>query len=341
MSQQLGVAIIGYGYWGPNLVRNFDSLPDCAVRMVADASAERLKLVHSRHSHMATTTDVADIFSDKNIDAVVIATPVFTHYGLAKIALENGKHVLLEKPMTQSAAEARELMDLAQEKGLLLMVDHTFLYTGAVRKIKQMADDGELGKLQYFDSTRINLGLFQSDINVLWDLAPHDISILLHLIKEKPVSVAATGISHTFNKLENIAYLTVKYASDFIAHFSCSWSSPVKIRTILVGGDKRMVLFNDVEPTEKVKVYDTGFEVKSHEDKNKLLVDYRVGDIYVPKLDAREALSGMAQDFIASIRDRSRTPVSHEGIGYDVVRILEAAQQSMNNKGAEVALALS
>jgi len=340
MNQKLGIAIIGYGYWGPNLVRNFDSLPDCEVRLVADASAERLQLVSTRHSHIATTTNAAAIWNDPAIDAVVIATPVFTHYKLAKEALNHGKHVLLEKPMTQSAHEAKELMDIAHARGLLLMVDHTFLYTGAVRKIKEMADAGELGQLQYFDSTRINLGLFQSDINVLWDLAPHDISILLHLIKEKPVSVAATGISHTFNKLENIAYLTVKYASDFIAHFSCSWSSPVKIRTILVGGDKRMVLFNDVEPTEKVKVYDTGFEVKSHEDKNKLLVDYRVGDIYVPKLEAREALSGMAQDFIRCIQDRTLTPVSHEGIGYDVVRILEAAQQSMANKGAEVALDL-
>lgn len=338
MIQKLGIAIIGYGYWGPNLVRNFDSLSDCEVRMVADASAERLQLVQARHSHIATTTNTEDVFSNPSIDAVVIATPVFTHYQLAKKALQNGKHVLLEKPMTQSAQEAKELMDMAAERGLLLMVDHTFLYTGAVQKIKQLADNGELGHLQYFDSTRINLGLFQSDINVLWDLAPHDISILLHLIPEKPVSVAATGISHTFNRLENIAYLTVKYASDFIAHFSCSWSSPVKIRTILVGGDKRMVLFNDVEPTEKVKVYDTGFEVKSHEDKNKLLVDYRVGDIYVPKLEAREALSGMAQDFVSSIKDRSRTPVSHEGIGYDVVRILEAAQQSMAQKGAEVTL---
>lgn len=340
MNQKLGIAIIGYGYWGPNLVRNFDSLPDCEVRLVVDASPERLKLVNTRHSHITTSTNAAAIWNDASIDAVVIATPVFTHYKLAKQALEHGKHVLLEKPMTQSAHEAKELMELAKERGLLLMVDHTFLYTGAVRKIKELADAGELGQLQYFDSTRINLGLFQSDINVLWDLAPHDISILLHLIPEKPVSVAATGISHTFNRLENIAYLTVKYASDFIAHFSCSWSSPVKIRTILVGGDKRMVLFNDVEPTEKVKVYDTGFEVKSHEDKNKLLVDYRVGDIYVPKLDAREALSGMAQDFIRCIQDRTLRPVSHEGIGYDVVRILEAAQQSMAHKGAEVTLEL-
>jgi len=330
-----GIAIIGYGYWGPNLVRNFSMVAGSKVEWVVDMRPERLELIKKQYPGTKTTASFDDALNDPAVSAVVIATPVQHHYSLAKKALEHGKHVLIEKPMTQSSAEAEELIAISKEKGLVLMVDHTFLYTGAVRKIKELIDSGEIGEIQYFDSTRINLGLFQPDINVLWDLAPHDISILFFLIKSRPVSVSATGISHTPNGLENVAYLTVNYDSTHIAHFSCSWSSPVKIRKTLIGGTKKMIVFDDVEPSEKVKVYDTGFTVKSDEDKRNLLVDYRAGDIYVPKVEQREALAGMASDFISAI-ENGTTPVSDWKVGLEVVKVLEAAQESIKSKGKEV-----
>lgn len=224
----MNVAIIGYGYWGPNLVRNFTGVNNCTVKYVVDARPERLEVVKKTYSSIQVSSDASSVIKSSEVDAVVIATPVFTHYPLAKLALENGKHVLLEKPMTSNIKEAEELINLANQKGLLLMIDHTFLYTGAIKKMKELIDTNALGHINYFDSTRINLGLFQPDVNVLWDLAPHDISILLYLINEKPYSVNATGISHTQNGIENIAYLTVNFQNNLIAHFSCSWSSPVK-----------------------------------------------------------------------------------------------------------------
>lgn len=331
------IAIVGYGYWGPNLVRNFNAIDGCTVKWVADLRAERLSTLSRSYPGIRTTGNLDDLYNDPELHAIVVATPVHTHYPIAKRALELGKHVLLEKPMTQSVAEAEALVALSKEKGLTLMVDHTFLYTGAVQKIKELIDSGELGAIEYFDSTRINLGLFQQDINVLWDLAPHDISILFHLIDERPVSVCATGVSHTPNGLENIAYLTVNYASRRIAHFSCSWTSPVKIRKILIGGSKKMAIFDDVEPTEKVKVYDTGYDVTSDEEKRKLLIDYRTGDIFVPKLAQKEALSGMARDFVSAVQTGSR-PLSDWQIGLEVVQVLEAAQESIRNNGKEVKL---
>ncbi len=329
------IAIIGYGYWGPNLVRNFYNTPNCSVALVVDSRQDRLDLVTKNFPATRTSTDINDALTGSDIDAVVIATPTATHYQLAKTALANGKHVLVEKPMAKSVQEAEDMIATAEKANKLLMVDHTFLYTGAVKKMKELIDNGDVGDINYFDSTRINLGLFQPDINVLWDLAPHDISILFYLIPARPVSVSATGISHTPNGLENVAYLTVNYDSAHIAHFSCSWSSPVKIRKILIGGTKKMIMFDDVEPSEKVKVYDTGYSVKSDEDKRRLLIDYRVGDIYIPKLDQKEALSGMAADFIGSIT-KGGTPVSNYKIGLEVVKVLEAAQESISNKGKEV-----
>ena len=333
----INVAIIGYGYWGPNLVRNFNAVEGCNVKWVSDLRQPRLDLITRQYPNINTTQDVEDIFNDTAVDAVIVATPVHQHYPLALKALNAGKHVLIEKPMTPSVAEAEALGALAEEKGLVLMVDHTFLYTGAVQKIKDLVDGGEIGNIEYFDSTRINLGLFQQDVNVLWDLAPHDISILFHIVKEKPISVCATGVSHTPNGIENIAYLTVNYASQKIAHFNCSWTSPVKLRTILIGGSKKMVLFDDVEPSEKVKVYDTGYNVSSDEEKRNLLIDYRTGDIYTPKLAQKEALFGMATDFIQAITSDS-TPLSNWELGRDVVSLLEAAQESIRNKGKEVIL---
>lgn len=333
----MNVGIIGYGYWGPNLVRNFSLVNNCKVKMVSDFRQERLAIVSRSYPNTNVTTNPDDIILSKEIDAVVIATPVFTHFPLAKKALENGKHVLLEKPMTSTVKEAEELMSLAKQKGLLLMVDHTFLYTGAVKKMKTLIDDKAIGDIHYFDSSRINLGLFQPDVNVLWDLAPHDISILLHLVKGKPYSVNATGISHTNNGIENIAYLTVNYTNDFIAHFSCSWTSPVKLRTLLIGGDKKMMVFNDLEPSEKIKIYDTGYDYKTDEEKNRLLVDYRTGDVYIPKIEMKEALLGMADDFVTSIQNK-KEPVSNAALGLEVIKILEASQQSIKNKGKEIIL---
>ena len=331
------IGIIGYGYWGPNLVRNFAAQDKGIVHTVSDFRKERLALVTKNYPSVATTTNADDIINSKEIDAVVIATPVFTHFALAKKALENGKHVLLEKPMTASVKEAEELIELAAQKGKTLMVDHTFLYTGAVQKMKNLIDDGSIGKVKYFDSTRINLGLFQPDVNVLWDLAPHDISILGHLVPEKPYSVNATGVSHTNNGIENIAFLTVNYQSGFIAHFNCSWTSPVKIRMMLIGGDTKMLVFNDLEPTEKIKIYDTGYNHKTDEEKQRILVDYRAGDVYIPKLAMKEALNGMAADFINSITTGNK-PVSDHDSGLHVVQILEAAQRSIKSNGKEIIL---
>jgi predicted dehydrogenase len=326
-----------FGYWGPNLVRNFNSVADCKVKYVCDFREERLSLVNKQYQNIITTKDFDEVLNDTEVDAVIIATPVFTHFELAKKALLKGKNVLLEKPMTSTSKEAYELFELAQKVNKLIMVDHTFLYTGAVQKMKQLIESGSIGNVKYFDSTRINLGLFQPDINVLWDLAPHDISILNYLIQETPYSVNATGVSHTNNGIENIAYLTVNYKSGFISHFNCSWTSPVKIRTMLIGGDQKMMLFNDLEPTEKIRVYDTGYNYKSDEEKRKILVDYRAGDVYIPKVDVKEALFGMASDFINAIKNNSK-PVSDFESGLNVIKILEASQLSIKQNGKEIIL---
>lgn len=338
MTKSVKVAVIGFGYWGPNMVRNFNTQPETEVVYVADLRKERLKVVNSLYPSIKTTTAHEDAILSPEVDAIVIATPVFTHFPLAQKALQAGKHVLLEKPMVSTSEEAEILINLAEQKGKVLMIDHTFLYTGAVQKIKSLIDEDAIGKLQYIDSTRINLGLFQPDVNVLWDLAPHDISILNFLVQEKPHSVQATGISHTNNGIENIAYLTVNYQSDIIAHFNCSWTSPVKIRKFLIGGDKKMILFDDTEPTEKIRVYDTSYhyvEKRDDEAKRKVLVDYRVGDIHIPKVPMKEALAGVANDFASAIL-HGTTPISDYISGVNVIKVLEAAQESIKNRGKEV-----
>lgn len=331
----INIGVIGYGYWGPNIVRNFFATPGCTVKMVADGRQERLNLLARSFPSIQGVRDAEGIIGSNDIDAIIIATPVFTHFALAKRAILAGKHVLIEKPMTSSVEEADELINLASQKGLTLMADHTFLYTGAVQKMKELISTEVIGTPLYFDSSRINLGLFQPDINVLWDLAPHDISILTYLITEIPESINATGISHTRNKIENIAYLTVNYNSNFIAHFNCSWSSPVKVRQTLIGGDKKMILYNDLEPSEKVRVYDTGYNHKTDEDKTHIMVDYRTGDVYIPKLSSREALAGVAEDFVQSVIQK-KSPLSNALLGKNVVRILEASQESIKHNGKEV-----
>ena len=333
----MNIGIVGFGYWGKNLVRNFNSLDSCEVSYVCEKDTISAEKCIKLYPNINIVSDYAILLNDETLDAIVIATQVDSHYPLTKAALLAGKHVLVEKPLTSSFEQAKELMELAAINKLLLMVDHTFLYTGAVRFLKEEADNGVFGNINYIDSTRINLGLFQHDVNVLWDLAPHDISICNWLINKKPISVQATGISHTNNNIENIAFLTLKYEDNTIAHFNCSWVSPVKIRQMLIGGDKKMVAFNDMEPTEKIKVYDTGFKVRSDEEKQLFNADYRVGDIHVPKIQTTEALLFMAKDFISSILNGTK-PDSDVESGVLVVEILEKAEYSIKNKGIEVIL---
>lgn len=333
----LRIAIIGFGYWGPNLVRNFSAINDCYVKTIVDLSEKRLSTAKKMYPQIEITQSFDDVLNDSEIDGVVIALPISLHYEFAKKAILKDKHVLLEKPMADTKEHALELIELASSRNRVLMVDHTFLYTGAIRKIKEIITNGEIGEVQYFDSVRINLGLFQHDNNVIWDLAPHDISILHYLIDSRPYSVVATGISHTLNNIENIAYLTLYFLSGKIAHFTVSWTSPVKIRKILIGGTKKMIVYDDLEPTEKVRIYDTGYKISSKEEQNKLLVDYRAGDVFIPKVDLTEALKGVATDFVNSIV-KGVQPIANAQSGLEVVSILEAAEKSIKNRGKEVIL---
>jgi len=329
------IGVIGYGYWGPNLVRNFTELDGTEIKWCADKRTERLALVKKRYPSINVTEGADEIFSDSEVNAVVIATPVSTHYSLAKQALERGKHVLVEKPMTRTVAEGEELLAFAQEKGLVLMVDHTFIYTGAVRKIKGILDVGELGELHYLDSVRVNLGHFQHDIDVLWDLAPHDLAILTYLIHEPPQYVSATGADHTGSGFSDVVYVTVHFPNGFIAHFHVNWLSPVKIRQMLIGGSRRMLVYNDMEPSEKVRVYDRGIRVTTEEGIYSTLIDYRMGDMWAPKLDNREALSVECEHFVECVRF-NKIPRSNAAAGLSVVRLLEAASKSLAAGGDRI-----
>ena len=333
----INLAVVGYGYWGPNLVRNFQETKDVRVVSCCDRSTDRLAQLKAKYPSIEVTTEYADVLNDSSIDAVAISTPVATHYEFARKALEHGKHVLVEKPATASVAEAEKLVDLAKKLGLTFMVDHTFIYTGAVRKMKEVIDQGDIGELYYFDSVRINLGLFQRDVNVLWDLAPHDIAIMGHLVKEKPVSVCANGACHIGNGIENVAYLTVYFDSGLIAHFHNNWLSPVKIRTMLVGGSKKTIHYDDMEVSEKIKIYDRGVDVSTPEGLRDVLVSYRLGDMWAPRLDHTEALRLMAAEFADCIQT-GRSPLSDGISGLNVVKILEASEMSIKHRGREVKL---
>jgi predicted dehydrogenase len=326
------IAVIGYGYWGPNLVRNFAETKGAEVVWCADSRPQRRALAQQRYPGLRVTDNPEDIFRDPQVDAVVIATPVSTHFPLAKRALECRKHVLIEKPMTRSSGEAEELIALAQRNGLQLMVDHTFIYTGAVRKVGEIIARSDLGDLYYFDSVRVNLGLFQHDTDVLWDLAPHDLSILAHLIPEPPKFVSAIGSDHTGSGMADMAYMTIQYANSLIAHFHVNWLSPVKVRQILIGGTRKMLVYDDMEPSEKVRVYDCGITVTTPEGIYKTLVDYRTGDMWAPKLEIREALAALCEHFVDCIAS-GKKPVSDGAAGLAVVRILEAASRSLAAQG--------
>lgn len=333
----VNVAVLGYGYWGPNLVRNFQDTKDARVVSCCDMSTDRLAQVKSKYPSVDTTNDYEKVLKDPAIDAVVIATPVATHYDFARRAMENGKHVLMEKPLTASVAEAEKLVDLAEKQKLTFMVDHTFIYTGAVRKMKEIVDQGDLGDLYYFDSVRINLGLFQRDVNVLWDLAPHDIAIMEHLVDAKPTSVCANGACHVGNGIENVAYLTVYFENGFIAHFHNNWLAPVKIRSVMVGGSKKMILYDDMEASEKVKVYDRGVDVSNPEGIHDARISYRLGDMWAPKLDTTEALRLVASEFTDCVKS-GRKPATDGHSGLNVVKILEASEMSIKRRGKEVKL---
>ena len=330
--------MIGVGYWGPNLIRNFSDLDDAEVVACADLSAERLQKIRKRHPSVMCTQNADDLLRDPSVDAVVIATPVSTHYPIAVKALEHGKHVMIEKPIADSCEHALDLLERATRAHRVLMVDHTFIYTSAVRKIRDLIESGDIGEVNYFDSVRINLGLFQKDINVTWDLAPHDLSIMDYLLRCDPLAVTAMGACHAGNQIANIAYLTLTFPNNMIAHFHVNWLAPVKIRLTMIGGSKKMVVYDDVEPTEKVRVYDKGVTVNgSAEKRYQALINYRVGDVLIPKLDATEALARVAQEFVGAIHE-DRQALTDGIAGYRVVRLLEAAQNSLDNGGRPVEL---
>jgi predicted dehydrogenase len=337
------IGVIGCGYWGPNLIRNFAENERASLRWICDTDEKRLNAIGRRYPATRSTTDYHQLLADPELAAIVIATPVATHYEFARAALDAGKHVLIEKPFTTDSREAEELVALAKARGLTLMVDHTFVYTGAVRRIKEIVDSGELGELLYFDSVRINLGLFQRDINVVWDLAPHDLSIMDYLVSRDPVALTATGSSHIEAGIENIAYVMLRFRDSFIAHFHFNWLSPVKIRRTLIAGSRKMIVYDDIEPTEKVRVYDKGVttnRIESDTDKEaayQTLVSYRTGDVWVPKLDSTEALTHVTAEFLASIADK-RAPLTDGAAGLRVVRLLEAAQESINQGGKLIEL---
>jgi predicted dehydrogenase len=328
--------VVGYGYWGPNVVRNLDRLESAEVVAVCDKSPASRKKVAKAYPDVLVTEDSAELMSSPDIDAIAVVTPVWTHYELAKAALLNGKHVFVEKPFTSNAAQAQELIELAAQRNLKIMVDHTFLFTGAVTKIKQLLDDGSLGKLYYYDSTRVNLGLFQHDVNVVWDLAPHDLSIIDHLIEQTPEAISATGQTH-LNGHEDVAYITVYFPDKVIAHINVNWLSPVKVRTTLIGGEKKMLVWNDLEADEKIKIYDKGVNVTSREGLYDLLVHYRSGDMWAPQIEQVEALTRELSYFVDCIAN-DKTPVNDGEAGLRVVRMLEAANESIRQRGAVVRL---
>jgi len=332
ISGKVRFGVVGYGYWGPNVVRNLQSIASAEITAVCDkSSASRLK-VHKSHPGIYVTTDASEVMTSLEIDAVAIITPVWTHFELAKAALENGKHIFVEKPFTSNVQQAEQLIELAQRKNLKIMVDHTFLFTGAVKKIKQLLQEGGLGKLYYYDSTRVNLGLFQHDVNVVWDLAPHDLSIIDYLIEGSPEALVATGQKH-LNGLEDVAFITLYFPDNVIAHVNVNWLSPVKVRTTLIGGEKRMLVWNDLEADEKVKVYDKGIDIDNREGVYKLLVNYRSGDMWAPQLEQVEALRHELAYFISCITDGA-DPINDGSAGLRIVQMLEAANKSLRKRGA-------
>ena len=332
----INIGIVGYGYWGPNLVRNFAETPGAAVAAVADLDTAKLELVRRRFPAVKTTTNFQDLLADASIDAIAVATPVSTHFEIGMAALRAGKHLWLEKPMAETSYQAHKLVDEAERRGRVLIVDHTFIYTGAVRKMGEIIKSGDLGRVYYYDSIRVNLGLFQRDVSVISDLAVHDFSILDYLLGEHPVAVSASGINHFPGTPENLAYITLFYDSGTIAHANVSWLAPVKVRQILVGGSKKMITYDDLEPSEKIKVYDKGVSFTDDPQQiQEMRVGYRTGDMWAPKLAVTEALRVEGEHFVDCI-EHGKTPETDGRLGLRVVELIEAATSSMRGKGETV-----
>lgn len=336
--RRIGVAVVGYGYWGPNLVRNFANTDDCQLVAVSDLNPSRLASCARLHPGAATTTRFRDIIENADVDAVAIATPARTHFEIAIAALRAGKHVLVEKPLALTAGQVCRLIEEAERRRLTLMVDHTFIYTPAVRKIRQLICEDALGDILYYNSNRASLGLFQEDVNVIWDLAVHDISIIQYIMNEAPVAISATGATHVRGTPENMAHVTLFFENSCVAHINVNWLSPIKVRQTFIGGSRKMIVYDDCEPTEKIKVYDKGITVnQSPQATHQLRIGYRAGDMWAPHLGASEALSTEVQHFIDSIRDGT-APITSGTTGLQVVEILEAASRSIAAQGNPVRL---
>jgi predicted dehydrogenase len=335
---QIGIGVVGYGYWGPNLVRNFSGNPSARIIGVSDLDEKKFAAIERFYPGVTTTARLDDLLNDSAIDAIAIATPVNTHYDLALAALKAGKHVLVEKPLAHSSDLVRRLIDEADRRGLTLMVDHTFLYTPAVQKIQKLIQSGELGEIYYYDSTRSSLGLFQSDVNVIWDLAVHDISIIQHILDEDPVAVSATGSCHVAGSPENMAHITLFFGNNCVAHVNVNWLSPIKVRQTFIGGSKKMIVYNDLEPTEKIKVYDKGITLDTNsENVHEFRIGYRAGDMWAPHISTKEALQTEVEHFIDCVRTGG--PSLSSGVsGLQVIEVLEAASLSIAQQGKPVQL---
>ena len=333
----INIGIIGYGYWGPNIARNFYACKGANLKSICDLNKSRLSLAKSHYPSIKVFSDPKELIRSKDIDAVAVVTPVFTHYEIGKYVLENNKHLFMEKPFTFNVAQSEELISLASKKNLILMVDHTFLFTGAVRKMREIIDSKELGNVLFYDSVRVNLGLFQHDINVIWDLAPHDISIMTYLVNKEPEAVSAIGTKHFGREFEDVAYVTIHFANNLIAHFHVNWLSPVKVRKTLISGDKKMLVWDDLPSDEKVRVYDRGVEIKNANGVYKLLVSYRSGDIWVPNIENIEALK-LEVDYFTECIEKGQKPFNDGEAGLQVVKILEAADISLKNEGKKIKL---
>jgi predicted dehydrogenase len=339
VSDRLGVGVVGCGYWGPNLVRNFMETPSSQVIAVSDLRTERLDSLVRRYPTIEASNRYEDLLADPRIEAIVIATPVSSHFELAMQALRAGKHVLVEKPLSSNTRDATQLVAEAERRHRVLMVDHTFVYTGAVRRIHELTTSGALGEIYYYDSVRVNLGLFQHDVNVMWDLAVHDLSIIDYVLPLRPQAVSATGISHFAGQPENIGYITLFFGESVLAHIHVNWLSPVKVRRTLIGGSGKMIVYDDLEPSEKVKIYDRGISMNgSPESLYTMLVSYRTGDMVAPQLDITEALHTEVLHFIDCVRTGKR-PLTDGRAGLRVVQILEAATESMEQQGRRIEIA--
>lgn len=335
---KINIAILGFGYWGPNLARNFAKFTECHISYIFDKDQKKLDLAHAMYPKSVCCKDIGVVLKNPDVDAVVIALPVSQHYSYAKLVLENNKHLLIEKPCTNSELKLRELSDIAKKKKLSMMIDYTFLYTDAVMKIKELIDNKQIGDVLFFDALRTNIWLIRNDVNVMLDLAVHDVSIMQYLLPKMPRSVVATGTSCINNKIEDMVYMTLKYNSRQTAHITSSWLFPFKNKRLVIVGTEKTVVYDDIEPTEKIKIYDNGYNIfYMHAEREKMLVDYRMGDIFVPKLSQGEALFNVCKDFISSIINNT-VPLANTSFALKVSSILSACSKSLLSRGKEVTI---